>query len=114
MKVDGREKLPDSLENAKFTSMAWTHDNKGLFYNVSNELGCTPVYTYMYIIQYRQGYVGLCRIMYYIFIYIKNYIQMCSSIKCPYLSHGRVFLQERPTPLEIPIKLKKKKHPWGR
>ena len=36
MKVDGKEQLPDSLENAKFTSMAWTHDNKGLFYNVSS------------------------------------------------------------------------------
>lgn len=34
MKVDGKEQLPDSLENAKFTSMTWTHDNKGLFYNV--------------------------------------------------------------------------------
>ena len=34
MKVDGPEQLPDTLENAKFTSMAWTHDNKGLFYNV--------------------------------------------------------------------------------
>lgn len=33
MKVDGKVQLPDSLENAKFTSMAWTHDNKGLFYN---------------------------------------------------------------------------------
>lgn len=33
MKVDGQEQLPDTLENAKFTSMAWTHDNKGLFYN---------------------------------------------------------------------------------
>ena len=36
MKVDGKVQLPDSLENAKFTSMAWTHDNKGLFYNVSS------------------------------------------------------------------------------
>ena len=35
MKVCGKEQLPDVLENAKFTSMAWTHDNKGLFYNVS-------------------------------------------------------------------------------
>ena len=35
MKVDGQVQLPDTLENAKFTSMAWTHDNKGLFYNVS-------------------------------------------------------------------------------
>ena len=35
MKVCGKEHLPDVLENAKFTSMAWTHDNKGLFYNVS-------------------------------------------------------------------------------
>ena len=34
MKVDGQEQLPDTLENAKFTSMAWTHDNKGLFFNV--------------------------------------------------------------------------------
>ena len=34
MKVDGQEQLPDTLENAKFTSMAWTHDNKGLFYKV--------------------------------------------------------------------------------
>lgn len=33
MKVCGKEQLPDVLENAKFTSMAWTHDNKGLFYN---------------------------------------------------------------------------------
>ena len=34
MKVDGQEQLPDTLENAKFTSMAWTNDNKWLFYNV--------------------------------------------------------------------------------
>lgn len=34
MKVHGKEQLPDTLENAKFTSMAWTHDNKGLFYNI--------------------------------------------------------------------------------
>ena len=34
MKVDGQEQLPDTLENAKFTSMAWINDNKGLFYNV--------------------------------------------------------------------------------
>ncbi|EDO30122.1 predicted protein [Nematostella vectensis] len=33
MKVEGEEELPDSLERAKFTSMSWTHDNKGLFYN---------------------------------------------------------------------------------
>ena len=34
MKVDDQEQLPDTLENAKFTSMAWKNDNKGLFYNV--------------------------------------------------------------------------------
>ena len=41
--------LPDSLENAKFTSMAWTHDNKGLFYNVSNE-GCFPASLHVFTI----------------------------------------------------------------
>ena len=40
MKVDGQEQLPDTLENAKFTSMAWTHDNKGLFYNVRTKCTC--------------------------------------------------------------------------
>ena len=44
MKVDGQEQLPDTLENAKFTSMAWTHDNKGLFYNVRTK------YTYNFFI----------------------------------------------------------------
>ena len=29
------EDLADTLEYCKFTSMAWTHDNKGFFYNVS-------------------------------------------------------------------------------
>ncbi|KAK3751996.1 hypothetical protein QZH41_010963 [Actinostola sp. cb2023] len=33
MKVEGGVDLPDKLEKAKFTSMSWTHDNKGLFYN---------------------------------------------------------------------------------
>lgn len=44
MKVDGAVELPDTLEKAKFTSMSWTHDNKGLFYNVremfERELSC--------------------------------------------------------------------------
>ncbi|XP_052096936.1 prolyl endopeptidase-like [Mytilus californianus] len=32
-KAPSGEDLPDILENVKFTSLAWTHDNKGLFYN---------------------------------------------------------------------------------
>jgi prolyl oligopeptidase len=35
MNVESGEQLPDVLYHAKFSSMAWTHDNKGLFYNVS-------------------------------------------------------------------------------
>ena len=42
MKVDGATSLPDTLENVKFSSMSWTHDNRGLFYNVSGlALTCT-------------------------------------------------------------------------
>jgi prolyl oligopeptidase len=33
MNVESGEQLPDVLYHAKFSSMAWTHDNKGLFYN---------------------------------------------------------------------------------
>lgn len=32
-KAPSGEEMPDLLENVKFTSLAWTHDNKGLFYN---------------------------------------------------------------------------------
>ncbi|XP_062520515.1 prolyl endopeptidase-like [Corticium candelabrum] len=33
MNVDTGHQLSDTLQNAKFTSMAWTHDNKGFFYS---------------------------------------------------------------------------------
>ncbi|KAL8591735.1 hypothetical protein ACOMHN_032277 [Nucella lapillus] len=32
-KAPSGEDLPDTLKNVKFTSLAWTQDNKGLFYN---------------------------------------------------------------------------------
>lgn len=33
--IEKNEDLEDTLEKVKFSSMAWTHDNKGIFYNVS-------------------------------------------------------------------------------
>ncbi|XP_024359467.1 uncharacterized protein [Physcomitrium patens] len=33
MRVEGRVVLPDTLSWVKFTSIAWTHDHKGFFYN---------------------------------------------------------------------------------
>lgn len=32
--VETGEDYPDLLQRVKCTSLAWTHDNKGLFYNV--------------------------------------------------------------------------------
>ncbi|XP_014785500.1 prolyl endopeptidase [Octopus bimaculoides] len=32
-KAPSGEDLPDTLKHVKFSSMAWTHDNKGMFYN---------------------------------------------------------------------------------
>lgn len=34
--VETGKDYPDLLQRVKFTSMAWTHDNKGFFYNVRN------------------------------------------------------------------------------
>ena len=34
MKVSSGEKLPTVLKKVKFSSIAWTHDNKGFFYQV--------------------------------------------------------------------------------
>ena len=35
-KAPSGEDLPDTLKHVKFSSMAWTHDHKGIFYNVSD------------------------------------------------------------------------------
>ena len=71
MKIDGKVQLADSLENAKFTSMAWTHDNKGLFYNVSlpitTNLPNKPLHT-----SSNQGHVASDTIV--IFFILHNFI----------------------------------------
>ncbi|XP_030074784.1 prolyl endopeptidase [Microcaecilia unicolor] len=33
LRVDDHQELPDTLERVKFSSLAWTHDGKGIFYN---------------------------------------------------------------------------------
>lgn len=33
--VESEEDYPDLLERVKFSSITWTHDNKGIFYGVS-------------------------------------------------------------------------------
>lgn len=40
MKVSTKENLKDKLKWVKFSSIAWTHDNKGFFYQVRYGL-CT-------------------------------------------------------------------------
>ena len=43
-KAPSGEDLPDTLKHVKFSSMAWTHDHKGIFYNVSDKtLGWTVI-----------------------------------------------------------------------
>ena len=60
--------LPDTLERVKFSSMAWTHDNKGILYNVSSST------------------VSLCLVLLVLLVLKLNLKNMHVLTGCPLLS----------------------------